>query len=79
MIKAENKTGRYSSYRLINDLYLFNAVGFYPMQKSVFITPYPCRDEVDFLIEIFDVRPFVRFVVAREIDIGIQLKDMFDL
>lgn len=36
-------------------------LGFYEWQKSVFIFPYPCRDEIDFIIEFFEIRPFVRY------------------
>lgn len=28
---------------------------FYPLQKSVFITPYPCEDEIDFICGIFEI------------------------
>lgn len=35
-------------------------LGFKEWQKSVFIHPYPCRDEIDFIIEFFEVRPYVR-------------------
>jgi len=54
-------------------------VGFYPLQKSVFIYPYDCKDEVDFLIEVFGLRPFVRFIVVKEIDIALHLKTKFKL
>lgn len=36
-------------------------MGFLEWQKSVFVHPYPCRDEVEFIIEFFDIRPYVRF------------------
>ncbi|MBI4193007.1 MAG: hypothetical protein HY536_00070 [Candidatus Colwellbacteria bacterium] len=32
---------------------------FYQLQKSVFITPYPCEDEIDFLGTLFEVRACV--------------------
>lgn len=28
---------------------------FYPLQKSVFITPYPCEDEIDFVTSVFEI------------------------
>lgn len=40
----------------------------YPLQKSVFICPFECKDEVDFVSEFFDVRKFVHYFVAKEID-----------
>lgn len=54
-------------------------LGFYPLQKSVFIYPYNCQSEVDFIIEIFDLRPYVRFIVAKKTDIDLDLKNKFNL
>lgn len=36
-------------------------LGFYELQKSVFVFPYECRNEIDFIIEFFEIRPFVRY------------------
>ncbi len=54
-------------------------LGFYPLQKSVFIYPYECKNEVDFIIEIFNLRPYVRFILAKETDIDLDLKNKFNL
>jgi len=54
-------------------------LGLYPLQKSVFIYPFECRDEIDFLIEIFDLRAHVRFIVAKDIDVELDLKRNFHL
>lgn len=40
----------------------------YPLQKSVFICPFDCQDEIDFVSEFFDVRKFVHYFVVKEID-----------
>ena len=37
-------------------------IGFKELQKSVFIHPYECEDEIDFILEVFEIRPYVRFV-----------------
>lgn len=55
------------------------SIGMKPMQKSVFVTPYECRDEIDFISEMFDLKPFVRFIVVKDIDIALHLKKNFDL
>lgn len=34
-------------------------LGFHEWQKSVFIYPYPCRDEIDFIVEFFEARFYV--------------------
>ena len=54
-------------------------LGFYPMQKSVFIYPYECKNEIDFVIEIFNLKPYVRFIVAKETDVDLDLKRKFNL
>ena len=35
--------------------------GFFEWQKSVFIYPYPCRDQIDFVVEFFGLRQHVRY------------------
>ena len=51
--------------------------GFYKLQKSVFVSPFDCRKEIDFIIEFFAVRPYVRIVVADYIDNEPHLKKIF--
>ena len=52
-------------------------LGCYELQKSVFVHPFECRDEIDFIIEFFQARPFVRFIIAEEIDNALHLKQKF--
>lgn len=54
-------------------------LGFYEFQESVFVHPYNCKDEVDYLIEFYDIRRFVRFIIAESIDNELHLKQRFDL
>ena len=37
-------------------------MGFFSLQKSVFIFPYPCEEEIVFLADIYDIRQYVRYV-----------------
>jgi len=39
-----------------------------PLQKSVYLTPYPCDSEVEFLREYFDVGEGVLYIVAERIE-----------
>ena len=57
----------------------FNNLGFYKLQKSVFVFPYDCEKEVDFIIEYFNVRPYVRLILAEKIDNELHLRKIFDL
>ena len=54
-------------------------LGFYPMQKSVFIHPYECKDEIDFITEMFELTPYVRFLRVKDVDIELELKERFRL
>lgn len=36
-------------------------LGFYELQKSVFVYPFPCKDEIDFVVEFFEIRNFVYY------------------
>jgi len=54
-------------------------LGFYPLQKSVFIHPYECKNEVDFIVELFNLRPYVRLFTIKETDIELDLRNKFNL
>ncbi len=54
-------------------------MGFYEFQKSVFIHPYSCKDEVDYIIEFYNIRKFVRFIIAEFLDNELHLKQHFEL
>ncbi len=54
-------------------------LGLLALQKSVFVYPYDCKDEIEFISEIFEIKPYVRFILAKEIDIALDLKDKFNL
>ena len=54
-------------------------LGFIKLQESVFIFPYECEDEIDFVVEVFQIRPFVRFVKAKSFTNEEQLKIKFGL
>lgn len=53
--------------------------GCYPLQKSIWITPYPCRDEIDFIIEIFKISPHVRIIEASNFDGMDEVRYFFNL
>ena len=54
-------------------------LGFYEFQKSVLIFPYECKDEIDFLIEFFNLRKYVRYGVLESIDNDLHLRKVFKL
>jgi DNA-binding transcriptional regulator PaaX len=56
-------------------------LGFYSLQKSVFVFPYECENEIDFMREFFDVKKFV--ILLHSSTLGechdLVLKNHFDL
>ena len=54
-------------------------LGFYELQKSALVFPYECEDELEFIIEFFDLRPFVRVAILENIDNELHLKEYFKL
>jgi len=54
-------------------------LNFYPLQKSVWVCPYPCQKEIQFLCELFDITPCVNIIVADKIYNDIKLRKYFKL
>ncbi|MBI2482203.1 MAG: hypothetical protein HYV76_01410 [Candidatus Vogelbacteria bacterium] len=54
-IPNKNNKGRDALREKLKEL------GFYEWQKSAFIYPYPCQKEVEFVIEFFELRPYVNY------------------
>ncbi|TSC94470.1 MAG: Uncharacterized protein CEN87_439 [Parcubacteria group bacterium Licking1014_1] len=54
-------------------------IGFYQLQKSVWVNPYPCEKEIQFLCEFFDVNRFVNIITADKIYNDIILRKYFEL
>lgn len=48
--------------------YAIQKLGCLHYQKSVFITPYPCAEEIDFAGECFGVRKHIRLITAKQVD-----------
>ncbi len=52
---------------------------FKELQKSVFINPYECEDEINFIVEVFDIRPYVRFLRVDSFTNEEQFRLKFEL
>jgi len=73
-ISEERKKGREA---LRNTLY---KLGFFKLQKSLFVHPYPCDEEIELVRDIYEVRQNeVMIVVAESIPHEKQLKKFFRL
>lgn len=54
-------------------------LGFYQLQKSVWVYPYPCDEEVTFVANAFGVLPFVEILESKIILNEDKIKKFFDL
>jgi len=48
--------------------FLFKKMGFYSLQKSVFIYPFDCQKEIEFITEWHKANKYIRFIVADSVD-----------
>ena len=48
-------------------------------QKSVFITPYPCTKEINFIGECFDARKYIKVITARDVEGVEQIRKVFKI
>ena len=57
----------------------FREIGLVELQKSVLVFPYPCIKEIEFILEFYNARRYVRFILAERVDNEIHLKKKFNL
>ncbi len=57
----------------------FRKIGLIELQKSVLVYPYPCNEEIEFILELYNARKYVRFVLAENVDNELHLMKKFDL
>ncbi len=61
-IPEKHKRGRDALTRKLKEIEL------YPLQKSIFIYPFNCKDEIYFIGEVFKVRKFIHYFLIKEVD-----------
>ena len=54
-------------------------LGFRKLQHSAGIIPFPCKDELEFVVELLDIRKYVRYIEAVHIDNESYWKQIFKL
>jgi len=59
--------------------YKLKDMGFHPIQDSVLVTPYDCREEIDFLRGYLFSDSHVKYLVVKDIDDSDTLKGIFGL
>ncbi len=68
-------------HRRLRDMFRIRLtqLGLYMLQKSVFISPYPCFDEVEFLRELYGVSVNVQYLLVEKLEDDVFLKNHFNL
>ena len=59
--------------------YQLKRLGFLELQKSVFVLPYECEHELEYITEFYNIRKYVRVILADKIDNELDLKNKFSL
>lgn len=68
-------------YKKVRDIFRtrLTQMGLFRLQDSVYVSPYSCFSEVEFLRELYGVSFTVRYLVVVEIDDDRLLKEYFEL
>ncbi len=56
-----------------------NNLGFYKLHKSVYIIPWPCENEIDFIGKIFNIRKYILLLELNNFEGAEKLKNYFKL
>ena len=54
-------------------------LGFYELQKSVFICPFPCTEEINQIVDFYNIHEHIRVIVAHSIDNEEELMKQFNV
>lgn len=54
-------------------------VGMYDVQHSVFVSPYPCKNEVDAVVDFYQARKYVVYFEAKNLEIYEDILGYFNL
>ncbi len=54
-------------------------LGAFKLQDSVFIHPFDCKNEIDFVAEFFNIRNYINYIEAKTIECDGKIKKIFNL
>ncbi|MDD5693455.1 MAG: hypothetical protein PHU86_03215 [Patescibacteria group bacterium] len=54
-------------------------LGFKQIQKSVYLHPYPCENEIEMIRSVYEIRPYVKILTATDIEEESKLKKYYQL
>lgn len=70
-----------NKYKRVRDIFRMRLrqLGLYQFQESVYVSPYPCFNEIEFLREIYGVAVTVRYLLVETIEDDSFLRSYFNL
>ena len=70
-----------NNYRRIRDIFRGRLLqlGLYKLQESVYVSPFPCFDEIEFLRELYGVAFTVKYLLVEKIEDDEFLRNWFGL
>ena len=72
-IPSDKKQAREAFRKKLSEL------GVYPLQKSVFLTPYPCEKEIEFIATIFEIRQYILLLYVSAFEGEEKFRHRFNL
>lgn len=68
-------------YKRMRDMFRMRLVqlGMHQLQESVYVSPYPCFDEIEFLRELYDVAITARYLLVQKIEDDASIRERFHL
>lgn len=70
-----------NKYKRVRDIFRMRLrqLGLYQFQESVYASPYPCFNEIEFLREIYGVAMIVRYLLVEKLEDDSFLRSYFEL
>lgn len=68
-------------YKKIREIFRMRLrqLNLYLLQDSVFVSPYPCFNEVEFLRELYGIPSTVKYLLVEKLEDGQEIKEYFSL
>ncbi|MEK9181212.1 MAG: hypothetical protein AAB871_03185 [Patescibacteria group bacterium] len=55
------------------------SLNFFMLQKSLWVYPYECAEQIEYLRDLYEIRPFVRMLLAERLDSSKSLRQHFSI
>lgn len=68
-------------YKKVRDIFRMRLrqLSLYPLQESIYVSPYPCFNEIEFLRELYGIPFTVKYLLVEKIEDDRELRQHFEL